>query len=780
MATGIGSLPMALDPPIRNVAAPRPSAQAPRHGRAPAGRHGILETKILVPRRTHPLVARPRLTDRLTADADVPLIGVIGPAGYGKTTLLAQLAASDRRAVAWLTLDERDTDPMGLLRYVAAAVDRATGLPGSVLGSVGGADPSDWQTALSQLSDALTRTRQPLLLVLDDVERIGSGESCEAIVALASLLPAGSQLALASRRADGLPVPRLVAAGMLTLIERDELALVDAEAAELLRIVGRPLPAERAAELNHAMEGWAAGLYLSAVTHRAGVDGLEEDDLTAGRRIVADYLHDEILASLPRDDVELALRASLLDRLDAGIVEAVVGVTDADRILRDLARTTPLLIELDDSGDWYRWHRFLREPLVAELRHRDASAEAALLERAAGSYERAGLLETSLDYAMRAGDRDRIGRLLPGLAQAAWNSGRVDAALGWFDWLEANDAPGRHPTVAMLGSLIFGLVGRSARALLWADLAHVDEPADIPEGDRGLGALVRASLCRGGVTRMAEHAEDALRALRFDSAWSPAARILLGVALALEGRSRTADVELASATELAIAAGTSPTHAAIGLVFRASLALERGEWTTAEDVLRQARALVIDGGPSEGAAGFAVDAVSARVAARRGAHRQAMTDAQHADRLRTTVGHAVPWLAIRARLDLAWALIALAEPAGAVRLLVEIDEILGREPDMGVLALEVNELREHLERSHDGPIGAAMLTLAELRLLPLLATHHSLPEIAARLGRSTNTIKTQAKSIYRKLDASSRSESIERARSLGLLDAAGQGEALSA
>jgi LuxR family maltose regulon positive regulatory protein len=335
----------------------------------------------------------------------------------------------------------------------------------------------------------------------------------------------------------------------------------------------------------------------------------------------------------------------------------------------------------------------------------------------------------------------------------------------------------------MLGSIIFGLVGRSARALLWADLAHVDEPADIPEGDRGLASLVRASLCRGGVTGMADQAERAMHGLRFDSAWSPAARILLGVALALEGRARTADLELASATELAMAAGTSPTHTAIGLVFRASLALQRGESAVTEEHLRQARSIVIDGNVTEGAAGFAVDALSARLAARRGAHRQAMADARHAEGMRTTVGHAVPWLAIRSRLDLAWSFIALAEPDEAAELVLEIDEILQREPGVGVLVAEVEELRSHLDRSHDGPVGASMLTLAELRLLPLLATHHSLPEIAGRLGRSTNTIKTQAKSIYRKLDASSRSESIERARSLGLLDAAGQagqGEALSA
>jgi len=97
-----------------------------------------------------------------------------------------------------------------------------------------------------------------------------------------------------------------------------------------------------------------------------------------------------------------------------------------------------------------------------------------------------------------------------------------------------------------------------------------------------------------------------------------------------------------------------------------------------------------------------------------------------------------------------------------------------------VIIEEIEELRGHLERSVTGPAGASMLTLAELRLLPLLATHRSLPEIADQLGRSSNTIKTQAKSIYRKLEANSRSEAIDRARALGLLDSAAPNEVLTA
>jgi LuxR family maltose regulon positive regulatory protein len=752
---------------------PLPSRPIPR-------RPGILETKLLLPRQTHALVARPRLLDRLVADPQVPLVGVFGPAGFGKTTLLAQWASMDRRAVAWLTLDEREADPTALLSYVAAAIDRATGLPGSVLGSVGVADPADWQTALSQLGAALATTREPLLIVLDDVERVGPGEPCEAIVALSALLPPGSQVALSSRRSDVFPVPRLVTAGLMTLIERDDLVLDDREAEELFRLIGRPLAADQAHDLNHALEGWAAGLYLSAMNQRSITELMPTDDALVAHRMVGEYVRSEIVGSMSPDRRDLVLRASAFDPFDAAMVGAILGTEGVDDVLRDVARTTPLLIELDVPGKWYRWHRLLRATLQAELAHREPDAPRALAELAAAWYERAGMLETAIDFAMQAGDAARVARSLPRLVESAWNEGRIETVLAWLDWFETQDGPGAYPRVAMLGSLIYGLVGRSARALRWADLARVDQPSRIQDSDAGLAALVRASMCRAGVARMADDAEMAVSLLPADSTWSPTARILLGVAIAIEGRRRSADVELAAATELASAADSSPTHAAIGFVFRAALAMDRGDWTVAEALARQARTIALDGEVAEGAAGMAVDAMSARIAARRGALHQATADAVRAQRLRATVGHAVPWLAIRARLDLAWALLALADPTAADTVLGEAEEVVGRDPAMGVLVEEIEELRGHLERSIEGPAGASMLTLAELRLLPILATHRSLPEIAAQLGRSSNTIKTQAKSIYRKLEATSRSEAVDRARALGLLDGAPPNEALTA
>ena len=483
---------MALDlrpavPAEQQIAVPpRPTSRRP----------GILESKLLIPRQTHPLVARARLTDRLAADPQVPLVGVFAPAGSGKTTLLVQWAAMDRRPVAWLTLDERESDPTALLTYVAAAIDRATGLPGSVLGSVGGADPADWQTTLSQLGRALAATHEPLLVVLDDVERIGEGEVCEAVVALSALLPPGSQLALSSRRADAFPVPRLVTAGLLTLLERDDLALDDREAEELLRIVGWSGPEERARRLNLAFEGWAAGLYLSALTQRTGPEPAGGDDTPAAQRMVAAYVRSEVLGSLRADELDLVVRASAFEPLDASMIGDILGIDAVDASLRELARTTPLLIELDGPGTWYRWHRSLRAVVQAESAHRDPEAERLLQAKAALWYERAGLLETAAAYGMRAGDVALVARLLPGLAETAWNAGRVAELTTWLDWFDAQDGPAGYPRVAMIGSLVHGLLGRSARALRWATLGQVDHASRIADGDAGLAALVRASLCR--------------------------------------------------------------------------------------------------------------------------------------------------------------------------------------------------------------------------------------------------------------------------------------------
>ena len=142
-----------------------------------------------------------------------------------------------------------------------------------------------------------------------------------------------------------------------------------------------------------------------------------------------------------------------------------------------------------------------------------------------------------------------------------------------------------------------------------------------------------------------------------------------------------------------------------------------------------------------------------------------------AQRLRPLLTYAVPHVAVQVRIELTRVHLALADVAGARALMREIDELLKRRPGLGTLTGEAETLRVQLAKERRSSVpGASALTAAELRLMPLLATHLSFPEIAADVFLSPNTIKSQAVSMYRKLGVASRSQAVTRARELGLLE----------
>ena len=287
-----------------------------------------------------------------------------------------------------------------------------------------------------------------------------------------------------------------------------------------------------------------------------------------------------------------------------------------------------------------------------------------------------------------------------------------------------------------------------------------------------LGSFVRSVLCRDGVQTMSRDADAAASGLPVTHPFGPAARLLAGIAPRSDGDSDQADTQMADALDIALASPHVNSATGLGLVERASLAIRRGAWATAEGHVRLARSVVRDGHLEEQIAGLAVDAVSARIAAHRGAINQARADLAHAQRLRPMLNHAIPWLAVRVRIDLATTHLALGDPSGARLLMTEVAEITARRGHLGTLEREVKEVEHRLEVAGGTTIGSSTLTVAELRLLPLLATHLTFPDIAERMVLSTNTVKTQAKSIYRKLDASSRSEAVARALEFGLLEGA--------
>jgi LuxR family maltose regulon positive regulatory protein len=269
---------------------------------------------------------------------------------------------------------------------------------------------------------------------------------------------------------------------------------------------------------------------------------------------------------------------------------------------------------------------------------------------------------------------------------------------------------------------------------------------------------------------MRADADEAVRRFAAESFVTPAPAFLQGIARILCGDLDGGDESLEDGVSLGEEVGAHE-DVALALCERSLVAIAGSDWRRAEALAERAGTVLRRAGIEESYATPLVSEVQARTAMHRGDVRAARRELVSAQRLRHLLTYALPYFAVQARLELARVHFAVADLAGAKTLMREVDELLRHRPDLGNLAGEARALRVLLANEHDSSApGASALTGAELRLLPMLATHLSFPEIAEGLFLSRNTIKSQAISIYRKLGASSRSQAVTRSRELGLLE----------
>jgi LuxR family maltose regulon positive regulatory protein len=698
------------------------------------------------------------------------VVAVTAPAGYGKTTLLSQWAEAEDRPVVWLTLDERDNDPTVLLTYLAVGVDRIQPIDPKVLRALGSPPVTVLTTVVPRLAATLRALERPAVLVLDDLHELADPVCLDAIFMLADALPEGSQLAFGSRSAPPQGLARVRAEGGLLEIGPSDLALDDTEAASLLRAAGVDLADSRVREIVRRTEGWAAGLYLAALSLRSDPHGLAER-FSGEDRFVVDYLRSEVFTTLPARDLRFLARTSVLDLMCGPLCDAVTDGRGSSRLLERLEVENLFLVPMDRHREWYRYHHLFRDALLAELEGREPGRAPELRRRAAAWHEARGQLEIAVEYLLAAGDADGAAALATTLAVEMYRAGRLATLQRWIERFDAVGAVERHAPLTISAAFTCALTGDVAAAVRWTDIAERSTYAGpMPDGSPSFTtwlASLRALRCAHGVAQMRADAELALRELPRSSVWYPATDLLLGIAELLGGEPE-AELHLAEVAEIAEAAGAHPT-AAYALAEVAAAACGRGDWTAADAAIERARRLIDPELPDRYVSTALVCAVGARLALHRGDREQAHDDMIRAQRLRPLLTHVLPWAAVRTRLELIRAMLAMADPVGARTLLREIDDIRGHRPDLGTLGDQVEEIRQQVSGMPPGSVGASALTAAELRLLPYLHTHLTFREIAARLFVSPNTIKTQAISLYRKLGVSSRGEAMARAEELGLL-----------
>lgn len=765
-------------PAPRQAASGAPKATPARAGARRPGQarsFELLESKLALPQLRSELVFRAELVELLQSSGS-RVVSIAAPAGYGKTTVVTQWALHDPRADAWLTLDARDNDPVVLLTYIAAALDRIDTIEPSVFRAVAAAASSMWTTSLPRLGAALASFGTPFVLVLDDVDELENRDCLDAVTILAGHIPPGSQLVLCGRGAAEVPLPRMRVDGTLLEIGPTELALSDDEAHLLVAGAGVELSREASADLNARTEGWAAGLYLAALSldrsaNAAGVSTFAGDD-----RLVTDYIRSELLSRLDPVTVGFLTRTSVLDRLSGPLCDAVLETPGSAELLESLERANRFVVPLDNSRGWFRYHHLFRDVLRGELERREPGSIPVLCRRAAAWCTANGLHAQAIDYAAAAGDVAEVARLVGIAAFPTYRSGRVATVERWLDSFDDPELLEAYPALATFGAFIHALRGRPADAARFA--AAVERATDagpMPDGSnsvRSWAAMVRGLLCRHGVEQMREDADLAIEGLSASSPWRAAAVLFAGVGALFDGDAERAEPLLVEATETAAATGAG-FAGAIAHAELALLALQRNDLAGAERQIETGAAFVEEDWLADYVPTVLLLAARARLAVRRGRADVGRDDLLVAQRLRPQLTSALSWFAVQSNLELARVHLALADPGTARTLYLDARDVLRQRPGLGILVAQTEELGAQLAAVTAPTAGwAATLTAAELRLLPLLTTHLTFREIAERLYVSRTTVKTQAISVYRKLDASSRSEAIARAVELGLIDAA--------
>ena len=397
----------------------------------------LVAGKLLRPRVRPGTIGRPALIERL-ARGDTSIVSVSAPAGYGKTTLLAQWAECNGQAFAWVSVDEADNDPKVLLTYVATALDAVEPVDGRLFEALASPASSVPGSVVPRLGNAFSSMTSPVALILDDVHVLRNSECRAALSVLADHVPAGSRLVLAGRNEPPLRVARLRAEGKITEIGPGDLSLSREEASLLLRAAEVALGDDEVAALHERTEGWAAGLYLAALCIREGGSSGEAVAAFGGDdRFVREYLDSEFLARISGQQREFLTRTAVLERISGPLCEVVLELPGSAATLADLAASNLLLVPLDRRGRWYRYHHLFRDMLLAELERLEPELIPDLRRRAAAWCLRNNLLEEALEYSMAAGDVDTAARLVEQLWQPVFRRGRITTLQRWFWWLAA-------------------------------------------------------------------------------------------------------------------------------------------------------------------------------------------------------------------------------------------------------------------------------------------------------------------------------------------------------
>ncbi len=405
----------------------------------------LLETKLFVPRWQPEMISRPRLVELLRSGVEQKLTLISAPAGFGKTTLIAEwlyATRSEDRATGWVSLDQSDNDPGAFWRYVLAALAKVDANVAERARAMLNASESDYdEPMLTRLINDLAASESTIHLVLDDFHVIEARPIHQAVEFLVLNQPPQLHIIIASRSDPPLPLVRLRGRGEVSEIRAADLRFAASEVDAFLNdLMKLRLSSADTAILESRTEGWIAGLQLAALSLRGREDVHEFIREFAGDdRYIVDYLVEEVLRRQPARTQRFLLQTSILDKLCGPLCDAVVDGEDSQFDLETLESANVFVVPLDGRRRWYRYHHLFADVLQAHAVQEHAEEIPAWHLKASVWFEKAGLPGDAIRHALAASDYARAAELV----ELAWRPmDRTRQAPTWLTW--AKKLPPEH------------------------------------------------------------------------------------------------------------------------------------------------------------------------------------------------------------------------------------------------------------------------------------------------------------------------------------------------
>jgi LuxR family transcriptional regulator, maltose regulon positive regulatory protein len=374
-----------------------------------------------------PLLKRDRLLSQLDQGLNHKLLLISAPAGFGKTTLLANWAHQTQLPVSWLSLDQRDNDPMRFWSYLVVALQQACHDIGeSTLAMLRSSEPVPFESFLIPLLNELAQ-QEAIALVLDDYQMITTELIHTAMVFFLEHLPTQVQVAITTRTEPPFPLARWRSRAQLTELQAADLRFTDAEATQFLRPIPFPLTQTQVEILQTRTEGWVAGLQLALIALRITPDPTAFiQSFHGSQRYILDYLVEEVLERQPEPVRSFLLQTSILEQMCGSLCDAVVPEVNGSEMLEHLERQNLFVVPLDNNYTWYRYHHLFAEALRHQLDQKAAQQFRAGHNLASQWFEQHGYITDAIGHAIAAQAYDQAATFIEQEVQTAANP-RLDA-----------------------------------------------------------------------------------------------------------------------------------------------------------------------------------------------------------------------------------------------------------------------------------------------------------------------------------------------------------------